>query len=245
MDQARPHFFSLHELLIMAALAALGGVSGAAVSLVRAAVHALVVLPGGMQFLAGIHVLWPVLAVGLVRKPGAATVTGLLMGAVELLSSNPHGLIVVMYGGLAGVGVDFVWLLLRGADRPITYLLAGGAGAATNVLVLKFVASLPSSGAVGAGLLVLTGMAFISGMLLAGLLGWWLLRTLQVAGVVGAQEPVSWFSGRGRTWAGAGILGVAVLLVLAAIYLPAGDAPASATDLAKAAPPPTSDPVMP
>ena len=89
------------------------------------------------------------------------------------------------------------------------------------------------------------GMAFISGMLLAGLLGWWLLRTLHVAGVVGAQEPVSWFSGRGRTWAGAGILGVAVLLVLAAIYLPSGDAPASATDLAKAAPPPTSDPVMP
>lgn len=245
MDQSRPHFFSLHELLIMAALAALGGVSGAAVSMVRAAVHALVVLPGGMQFLAGIHVLWLVLAVGLVRKPGAATVTGLLMGAVELLSSNPHGLIVVMYGGLAGIGVDFIWLLLRGRDRPVTYFLAGGVGAASNVPVLKLVASLPSSGAVGAGLLVLTGVAFVSGTLLAGLLGWWLLRTLRVAGVVGAQEQVAWSYGRRRTWAGAGVLGAGVVLLLAATYLTSSHAPAASTDLADAAPTPTSDPVMP
>ena len=77
MKRKRSEFFSLHDLLTMAALAALGGVSGAVVSIIRAAVHAIVVLPGGMQFLAGIHVLWLILAVGLVRRPGAATLPGL------------------------------------------------------------------------------------------------------------------------------------------------------------------------
>ena len=42
MSQPPRHFFSLHEALIMAALAALGGVSGSAVSWVGASLHAVV-----------------------------------------------------------------------------------------------------------------------------------------------------------------------------------------------------------
>ena len=64
MSQQPRHFFSLHELLVIAALAALGGVSSAAVSNVRAALHALFPSPIGMQPLAGIHVLWFVIALG-------------------------------------------------------------------------------------------------------------------------------------------------------------------------------------
>ena len=128
MTHSRHHFFSLHELLIMASLAALGGVCSTMMSNIRAAVHAVVGLPGGMQFTAGVHVVWLVIAVALVRKPGAATVTGLLKGSVELLSGNLHGLLVVLYAVLAGVCVDLVWLLLGRRDRPVTYLLAGGLG---------------------------------------------------------------------------------------------------------------------
>ncbi|HNQ23561.1 MAG TPA: ECF transporter S component [Phycisphaerae bacterium] len=185
MKAVRRHFFVLPELLTMAALAALGGVTSSAISVLRAAVHGVVGSPVGLQFLAGIHVLWPVLAVGLVRKPGAATVTAAVTGVVELLAGNPHGLFVVLYAAAAGVGVDLVWMVLGGRHHPVTYMLAGGTGAAANVLVLKFVFSLSQGGVVGAALLVLATTAFVSGMLLAGLLGWSLLKALRRAGIAG------------------------------------------------------------
>ena len=37
---------------------------------------------------------------------------------------------------------------------------------------------------------MLSGMAFLSGVLLAGLLGWWLLRTLRVAGVATVSPSI-------------------------------------------------------
>lgn len=234
MSQRRRQLFSLHELLIMAALAALGGVSGSAVSMIRAAVHAVVVVPGGMQFAAGVHVLWLVLAVGLVRKPGVATATGLLKGAVELLSGNPLGLLVVIYSGLAGVGVDAIWLLLSGRDRPITYMLAGGIGAASNVLVLKFIASLPAHGAVQTGLVLLAGVAFISGVFFAGLLGWWLLRALRLAGAVGAQPQGVPIRRSPRARAGIAVLGAVVVLLGTAFYLAAARAEVESADNAGA-----------
>ncbi len=168
----------------MAALAALGGVSSAALSIIRAAAHAVVALPGGMQFLAGIHVLWLVLAVGLIRKPGAATITGLLKGAVELFSGNPHGLLVLIISGMAGLSVDVIWLLLRGRKHQIVYMLAGAVGSASNVLVFAFAASLPGSDVVVAGVAGLVCVALVSGAVLAGMLGWWLQGALRRAGVM-------------------------------------------------------------
>jgi energy-coupling factor transport system substrate-specific component len=194
MNRKRRDFFSLHDLLVMAALAALGGVSSAMISVVRAAAQAIIVVPGTMQFMAGIHVLWLVLAIGLVRKPGAATLTALLKGSVELLSGNPHGLLVLMYSVAAGIAVDIVWLLLGRSDRRMTYMLAGGFGSMSNVFAFMFVASIPASGGVLTGIAVFAGIAFVSGVFLAGLLGWWLLRALRRAGVIGAgsnESPVS------------------------------------------------------
>lgn len=187
MIQTRDHFFSLHELLMMAALAALGGVSSAVMSIVREMSYAVPGLGILRQCLSGIHVLWLVVALGLIRKPGAATVTGTLKGAVELLSGNPHGLLVIVYSAFGGLTVDAVWLLLRRRDHAITYMLSGGVGAASNVLVFALIVSLPGQKAVLAGVAILGGLAFVSGALLAGLLGWWLLNALRKAGVAGAQ----------------------------------------------------------
>ena len=221
MLQSRGHYFSLHQLLIMAALAALGGVIGSVVSLARAAIHAVVVLPVGMQFLAGIHLLAPIVALGLVRKPGAATVTAVLMGTVELLAGSPHGLIVYAYTVSAGIAVDLVWLLLGGRHHLVTYLLAGGVGATTNVLVLKYVILLPGKGlVVNVALMLMAGMAFVSGAVLAGLLGWSLLGALQRAGVVGARpEAAPAHPSRVQGWARAGMVAALFALAVSASYL--------------------------
>jgi energy-coupling factor transport system substrate-specific component len=218
MSQPPRHFFSLHEVLIMAALAALGGVSGSAVSWVGASLHAVTGIPGGLQFMAGIHVLWLVLAVGLVRKPGAATITGVLKGAVELLSGNPHGLLVLLMSGLGGLAVDLVWLVMARRDHLMTYALAGGFGAASNLVVFKIIYSLPSSRAVSAGLGALTIVAFASGALLAGLLGWSLMDALRRAGVAGAQGPARTGQPGIRTWIGAGLVAAIAVLLGMGVY---------------------------
>lgn len=245
MSRQRHQFFSLHELLVIAALAALGGVTNSAVSMIRATIHTLVVLPGGMQFLAGVHVVWIVIALGLIRKPGTATVTGLLAGTVELLSGNPHGLLVMMYAGLAGVTTDAMWLLLGGRDHVVTYLLAGGVGAASNVAVFAFAASLPTQDAMLTALIVMAVVAFISGAVLGGLLGWWLLGALRRAGVVGVQSQAQEAHGKHRTWASVGAMGLTIALLGAAAYLAKARADVKPVDdaaLSRSAPAATKKP---
>jgi energy-coupling factor transport system substrate-specific component len=219
MSRRESHFFTLHELMVMAALAALGGVSSSALSWIRMAVGSLIPLPGAMQWAAGLHTLWLVLAVGLIRKPGAATVCGLLKGAVELLTGNPLGLIVVLYSGLGGVCVDIVWLVLARGHHPLVYCLAGGVASASNVLVLKFIASLHADSLMLTVLAALALVAFASGFLLAGLLGWWLLRSLYQAGVVGVPAAPLLRAPR-RTW-----LGIAALAIIMALFALAGRLP--------------------
>ena len=201
----------------MAALAALGGVSSSALSWIRMAVGTLIPLPGAMQWAAGLHTLWLVLAIGLIRKPGTATVCGLLKGAVELLTGNPLGLIVVLYSGLGGVCVDIVWLVLARRHHPLVYCLAGGVASASNVLVLKFITSLHADSLVVTVLAVLALVAFASGFLLAGLLGWWLLQSLYHAGVVGVPAATPLVTAPRRTW-----FGIAALSIVVALFALAG-----------------------
>ncbi|RJO63559.1 MAG: hypothetical protein C4523_19965 [Myxococcales bacterium] len=213
MNYVNRHYFTLQELLTAAMLAALGGVTSSALSIVRAVVHTVVGLPFGLQFMAGIHVLWLVLAVGLIRKPGSATATGLLKGAVELFTGNPHGLLVFAYSGFAGLAVDLAWLLLARRHCLVTYVVAGGAGASTNILVFKVLASVPVHGALGAGLAFLAFVAFLSGVVLAGLLGWSLLRSLQLAGAVGAQCGAAPPKGACRGGKALGIVALTLALI--------------------------------
>ena len=219
MNSGRRHFFSLHELLVMAALAALGGMTGSVVSMAGKVVQGALGVPGGLQFLAGIHVLWLVIALGLVGKPGAATITGVLKGVVELLAGNPHGLMVVALSALGGLAVDAVWLLCGRRNHPIVYVLAGGAGAASNLLVFKVVASLPDQRGVNIMLFVLAGVAFLSGALLAGLLGWSLLQALRRAGVAGTQAGEASRGGGRRALVGLGTAWLIVALVGTATYV--------------------------
>jgi energy-coupling factor transport system substrate-specific component len=216
--RARRYLFSLRDLLTMAAFAALGGVSGSAVSWAGASLHAVVGLPGGFQFMAGIHILWLILAVGVVGKPGAATVTGLLKGAVEFLSGNPHGLIVVLLSGIAGIVVDLVWLPAGRRGGLLIYMLAGGLGAASNLLVFKLIVALPAYRSLNLALLAIAVIAFISGAILAGLLGWSLLQALRRAGVVGTVDQWSSRRPTASVWLGIGASGLLGVLIGTAVF---------------------------
>ncbi|WP_461368985.1 ECF transporter S component, partial [Candidatus Darwinibacter acetoxidans] len=80
-------YFATRDLLIMAVLSGIGGVLSTYVGYLGNLLNRLFGVPfGAGQFVAGLHVFWIILAAGLVRRPGAATIVGLLKGVVELLT---------------------------------------------------------------------------------------------------------------------------------------------------------------
>jgi energy-coupling factor transport system substrate-specific component len=179
MNRKHTYYFSTRDLLMMAALAALGGVTSTYINALGDLLQSVLGFAGGLQWAAGFHVLWLVLAVGLTRKLGAGTVTGVLKGVVELLSGNTHGLLVVLVDIVAGLLVDIGFLPFRDKDKLPAYLVAGGLASASNVLVFQLFAALPVD-ILSYGLIVLlAGVAFISGMIFAGLVGHLLIGALR------------------------------------------------------------------
>jgi energy-coupling factor transport system substrate-specific component len=175
---------------MMAALAALGGVVSTYVNAIGDFFQSIFGFAGTTQWAAGLHVLWLTLAVGLTRKQGAGTITGLLKGAVELLTGNTHGLMVVLVDVVAGLLVDLGFLPFRNKDSVAAYCLAGGLAAASNVFVFQLFASLPADALTYGGLVLVGLVAFASGVLFGGVLARALVQALRRAGVVKDSRPV-------------------------------------------------------
>ena len=182
MEPERKHYFSTRDLVMMAALAALGGVSGTAVNAIGDTLEAVLGFPGTFQFAAGLHVVWLVLAVGLTRRQGAGTITGILKGAVEFLSGNTHGVLILLIDLVAGVLVDLGMLPFRKKDSVLAHVFAGGLAACSNVFVFQAFASTPEQ--MLSLLLGIGGIAFLSGAVFAGLLGKALMSALVRSGAV-------------------------------------------------------------
>jgi ABC-type thiamin/hydroxymethylpyrimidine transport system permease subunit len=184
------YYFTTRDLFLMAALAALGGITSTYINAIGDLVQSAIGFAGTTQWAAGLHILWLVLAMGFVGKPGTGTVTGILKGAVELLTGNTHGLLVVFVDIVAGFLVDLGFLPFKNKKNLPPFLLAGGLASASNVFVFQLFASLPAD-ILAYGALLLVGMvAFISGVIFAGILGFILLNALRKSGVVKDQEPV-------------------------------------------------------
>jgi len=183
-----PLYFSTRDLLIMAVLGAMGGVASTYVNILGDAVQAALGIPGATQWAAGLHVIWIVLGMGILRKPGTGIGVGILKGAVELMSGNSHGIIILLVDLVAGLLVDFVFLLFRKKQSLLPYMLGGSLASASNVLVFQLFATIPSNilGLTAIGILFL--VALVSGLIFAGILPFLLVKSLSNAGVVKAPE---------------------------------------------------------
>jgi len=185
------YYFTTRDLLLMAALAALGGIAGTYINALGDAVQSVLGFVGTTQWAAGLHVLWLTLAVGLTGKLGAGTLTGVLKGGVELLTGNTHGVLVVLVDLVAGVLVDTSMLPFQRKDKLAPFVVAGGLAAASNVFAFQLFASLPAD-VLAYGALALIGLvAGASGMLFAGVFGFGLLNNLRRSGVVKDRPPTA------------------------------------------------------
>ncbi len=183
-------YFSTRDLIISAVLAALGGVASTYINTLSDAVHAMLGLPGATQWAAGLHVLWIVLSMGIARKTGIGTITGILKGAVELMSGNSHGVIILLVNLVAGLLVDFGFLVFKNKKSLWPYLLAGGLATGSNVLVFQIFATMPLNILAASAIAILFMVAFISGLIFAGVIPSLLIKTLQKAGVVKHAAPI-------------------------------------------------------
>ena len=167
--EARRARLDTRDLVLIALLAAVGGVLSTYIGYLGNLVNRLFGVPfGAGQLIAGLHALWPLLARLLIGRFGSGTLTGLLKGVVELFAGGTHGVIIVIVSLVEGILVDSGLGILRRRSLPLT-MLAGGVASASNVFVFQ---AIYFSGVSIAFIFVMAGLSFLSGVLLGGYLAW-------------------------------------------------------------------------
>ena len=141
------------------------------------------VTPGLGGIAVGIWLIGGVLGGLIIRKPGAALYVELLAAIVSALVGNQWG-IETIYSGLAqGLGAELVFL--AGGYRRfgvVTAMLAGAAaGLAAWTLELFLSGNLQKTAEF---LFLYLGTVVVSGAILAGLLGWIVVRALAATGAL-------------------------------------------------------------
>lgn len=145
------------------------------------------VTPGLGGIAVGIWLLGGVLGGLVIRKPGAALYVELLAALVSAALVNQWG-ITTLYSGLAqGLGAELVFLLF--AYRRFNVVVAGlaGVGAAFGAFILELFLSANYAKTLLFNITYLVTMS-VSGIILAGVLSFYLVRALAATGVLDRFE---------------------------------------------------------
>lgn len=129
-------------------------------------------LTGGTQLVSGHHVIWATIVYGLTKKKGNIILTMLTKGLLEFLFGDPWGLLIIFVNLMEAVCLAGGFLLMEKLGEGETKLgwsIAGGFG---NFFQAPFFWILNQRWALNFTLWILAFMfAFISGILITGLLG--------------------------------------------------------------------------
>jgi ABC-type thiamin/hydroxymethylpyrimidine transport system permease subunit len=170
------YYFQTKDLVKIAIISALGGVSSTYIGYLGNMVNRFLGVPfGAGQFLAGLHIFWIILGVGLVKKSGTCTMVGVLKAVVELFTGGKLGVFVILLSGVQGAIADVVFLGLR-KKNVYTFAVAGGIATAANVLVFQLF-FVPYN-AINLFLLI-AAIAFVSGIAFAGVFAFNVLNVLE------------------------------------------------------------------
>lgn len=156
--------FSIFDLVTIAILSALGVATKPIVIPLVHIITGPLFIPGG-AIAGGFYMMWLVLGAGFVKKPGAASLIGLVQGILVIATGimGTHGIMSLASYTLPGIVVDIVFLFSRDKNFNILHYVFGCMAASvtgtliTNILffrlpavtVLLVVASAALSGAIG------------------------------------------------------------------------------------------------
>jgi len=174
--------------VLIALLSAVGGVLSTYIGYLGNLVNRLFGVPfGAGQLIAGVHVLWPLLARASIRKFGSGAMTGLIKGLVEFLSGGTHGIVIVLISVIEGLFVD-VGMSTSSRRSLGVMMLSGAVASATNVFVFQaiYFAGIPL-----VVLLGMAGLAFVSGAFFGGYLAWDLHGLLRASNLIRPDSVTS------------------------------------------------------
>lgn len=139
--------------------------------------------PGLEGLLSGGWLFAGVLGGLIVRKPGAAVYTEVVAAVVSMLIGTQWGFSVLIWGFIQGLGAEIGFALFFYANWRLAGALTAGAlaGVAVGILDTTFTSLAAQIFEVRA---IYFGSAVVSGLLIAGLLSWVIVRALAATGAL-------------------------------------------------------------
>lgn len=131
----------------------------------------------------GVWLLAGIVGALVIRRPGAAIFTETVAGAVSALLGSVWGLDTVLSGLFQGAGAELGFALFRYRSWTPLSAVVAAAGAALGEWVHDIWFYFPTAAELWPWLLV---FMTISGVAIAGIGGWYLVRALASAGALGA-----------------------------------------------------------
>ncbi|GAA1541340.1 energy-coupling factor transport system substrate-specific component [Microbacterium ginsengiterrae] len=141
--------------------------------------------PGFGGIAVGIWLLGGVVGGLVIRKPGAALVVELVAAIVSMLIGNVWGVSTILSGIVQGLGAELIFALFlyRRFGIVIAALAGAGAGIAAWVFELFYGSSPNILKSIEFNSIYLVCVA-VSGVVLAGIVGWLLVRALAATGAL-------------------------------------------------------------
>ncbi|RNI18387.1 ECF transporter S component [Flexivirga caeni] len=143
--------------------------------------------PPALGLLAGPWLIGGVLGGIVIRKPGAALAVEFIASVIEMLIGNQWGASTMISGLLQGLGVEIVLALVLYKRFGVVVAAAGGALAAALEIFYEWHAYYAAW--TWNYKLAYLGCTMLSGIVLAGVVGWLLVRALAATGVLDAFGP--------------------------------------------------------
>lgn len=183
----RRYRFDVRDIVLMALLAAIGGVLSTYIGYLGNLINRLFGVPfGAGQLISGLHIVWPLLARAVAGRFGAGTLTGLTKGAVELFTGGTHGVVIVLISAVEGLFVDLGLGVTRRRNLLVT-MLAGALASASNVVVFQ---AIYFSGVAASFLALMIAAACVSGAVFGGYLAWDIERVLVASHLIRPTDSV-------------------------------------------------------
>lgn len=140
------------------------------------------------ELMLGVWLLPAVVGGLVIRRPGAALFTELVAANVELFLGNRWGAAVLLSAVLQGLGVELALALFR--HRRFGVLVAGLGGVLSAVFeIVLFEWHSYVAGYTAAWKAIYLGCGMVSGAVIAGVGGWFLVRALARTGALNAFPP--------------------------------------------------------
>lgn len=168
--------FRIYDLVIIAIMAALGIAMKPVVVPLAHLISGPLMIPSG-AFAGGLYMMWLVVAYGIVRRPGTATLMALIQALLVMLTGivGSHGVMSLFTYVAPGIVMDLLLLLI--GHRVCCRGCAVLSGAAANVTGTACV-NVVFFQAPGAYLILILAIAMLSGAA-GGLIAWELLKIME------------------------------------------------------------------